>query len=486
MHALLSLERRMGEVLYQKQSWFKWVRQKQDDEESYRESEKKKTRLEAALFKRHRAQAKLRMKEFQMKESLQRQDEYLEAALKERISLEEESGWDPIDEVVEDDHRKYIDMIKVFLLLEETVEDVTDDGNKTPPIDGSKIPRKKVGKAATKKEPLKHVGMETKSQMRQRLKEGVELTHGTGLLLKGTIDNPIEVADRTAPLPDEEIDRLLEEITEIKHLLFCRLLLSHASLLPAAIRANNVDELLADKEISDVDLRDLCLKMENPGLQEVRDACADLVRGEEEIDNIYDMTHGESNIPTQKIKPRLQLLAWRRPSAQFWRSKQDQKLQKRRQQQQDIMNKGTGGSEGTFIDFNSMDGENEHRGKRMRVKVCGRTIYNYPSEKAMNRGGWLHFSIIAHESSLFDAVGLCRHWDEFFELNVLTVNGFFPIGSWIEWAGDQFKQQLLKLVGLQASSILFKSLIFFLGMYSLPRFQRCRQNHRTSSDRIPR
>lgn len=72
----------------------------------------------------------------------------------------------------------------------------------------------------------------------------------------------------------------MKDIVEIKHLLFCRLLLSHASLLPIAIRANSAEEFLEGKEISNTDLRDLCLKMENPGLQEVRDECADLVRGE--------------------------------------------------------------------------------------------------------------------------------------------------------------------------------------------------------------
>jgi hypothetical protein len=53
-------------------------------------------------------------------------------------------------------------------------------------------------------------------------------------------------------------------------------LLGHAALLPAALRANGVEEFLADDEVTASDLRDLCLKMENPGLQEIRDSCADL------------------------------------------------------------------------------------------------------------------------------------------------------------------------------------------------------------------
>jgi hypothetical protein len=78
---------------------------------------------------------------------------------------------------------------------------------------------------------------------------------------------------------------LLGEISVIKHLLFCRLLLGHATLLPAALRANNVQDFLAEEEVTSSSLRDICLKMENPGLQEIRDACADLFRPEEESDD---------------------------------------------------------------------------------------------------------------------------------------------------------------------------------------------------------
>lgn len=59
-------------------------------------------------------------------------------------------------------------------------------------------------------------------------------------------------------------------------------------MLPAALKAANVEEFLSDKEVGDTDLRDLCLKMDNPGLQEIRDACADLGRGEEEDDDEGD------------------------------------------------------------------------------------------------------------------------------------------------------------------------------------------------------
>lgn len=422
------------------------MRQRQDEEEAQRDSEQKRIKQEAALFERHRRQHKLHMQELRMKENMKRQEESLEEAYKERMSFEEdEATWDPIDDVVEDEHGKLVDLINLFLMLNEEVLKDTGVGLAETPgsASGSKKLRKN-NKKTPRSEPCGKIGLETRTQMRKRLKEGVQYSHGAGILLKGTVENPIEVADRTAPLPDKEIDEIIGEITEIKHLLFCRLLLSHASLLPVAIRASSVEEFLVDQDINDADLRDLCLKMENPGLQEVRDACADLVRGEEEEDDIKPKTVEEDYAVKTKTAP-----AWRHSKAlpQVWISKRDQLQQMRRQRQQNIIYQSTGGSEGAFFDFGMIDDETEKRGKKVQVRICGRTIYNYPSEKAMNRGGWLHFSVIAKDSSLFDAVKLCRHWDELFELSTLAAFQFFPATNWMEWIGDRLKQQHLQLVG---------------------------------------
>ena len=83
---------------------------------------------------------------------------------------------------------------------------------------------------------------------------------------------------------------------------------------------------------------------------------------------------------------------------------------------------------------------------KIRVEICGKLINNYPSEKAMTRGGWLHFCIIAKDSNLYDAIHLCRNWDEFFELNILAVFGYFPAANWTSWVGDRPRLQLLQLV----------------------------------------
>lgn len=391
------------------------------------------------------------------------------------MSLEEECSWDPIDDIVKDDRSKYIDIIQIFLLLkDETVEDENVELTKPSLAKEKKTSKKKGAKVDEKKEPLEPNGLLTRLKIRKRLKEGDEYRHGPGPMLKGTIENPLDAGNRTVPLSDDEIDGVLDEITEIKHLFFCRLLLSHASLLPAAIRANNVEAFLADREINDADLRDICLKLENPDLQAMRDACADLLRGEEDdVEEPSETDEGESNILSEITKPPSKFPPWRRSNGlpQMWKPKRDHQLRKRRQRQQSIMDQSTGGSEGNFIDFSLMDDETEQRGKKMRVRVCGRSVYNYPSEKAMNRGGWLHFLIIAHESSLYDAVGLCRHWDEFefYELNVLTVFRFFPNGSWLEWGGDQLKQRLLQLVCFTMICNFSAGSISFVGVHSIPR-----------------
>lgn len=281
--------------------------------------------------------------------------------------------------------------------------------------------------------------------MRTRLKEGVSFAHGGGYVLRGTIENPIELHDKTPSLPEDEIDRLLEEVTEIKHLLFCRRLLSHASLLPAAIRASSVEDFLNDGDVDSASLRDLSLELESPGLQEVRDACADLFRVDEDFED--NEVEEEATIELSKKKP--SRWDWRHHNAgpKIWQSKREKQLQKRRRKQRDVMKESSAdATEVGYIDF----GDNEEEGtksQKMRVKVCGRYIYNYPSEKAMNRGGWLHFCIIAKDSDLYDAIKLCRSWNEFFELNILAIFQFFPASNWLLWVGDRLRSQLLQLVG---------------------------------------
>jgi hypothetical protein len=261
---------------------------------------------------------------------------------------------------------------------------------------------------------------------------------------------------RTITFPEPEIERLLGEVSEIKYLLFCRLLLGQVALLPAALRANSVEEFLADPEVTGPALRDLCLKMENPGLQEIRDACADLFRSEDEPDDDDEIPDPKNDTDEKKHLYDKEIFKPKKPKGALpekWVPKRErakapmEEMAERMGMMPDldsIMDSGPGRG---LVNF----GENQDAQKskqKIRVKICGRSIWNYPSDKAMNRGGWLHFCIIAKDSSLNDAVALCRHWDEFFELNVLALWHYFPGANWAEWVGNRYRQQMLQLVGI--------------------------------------
>ncbi|KAF2136281.1 uncharacterized protein K452DRAFT_322524 [Aplosporella prunicola CBS 121167] len=462
LRALERLERRTAEVLYEKQKWFKWVRALEDDEEKERDAEKKKVKQEAALFKRHWKEVQVRLRELRAKEDEKRQAEFLDKAWQERKALDEESAdeeWDPIDDVLEDERGSYIDLIKKFLWqetvmdameksgqVEEPVKDVSSEAAPAEPAKSSesaaltKNARKKANQKAKKAAVVEAEGpkpkpgevhIETAGEMRQRLREGVKVKHAYGWHVQGSVENPPELADKTAPIPDDEINRLLEEISEIKQLLFCRILLSHAALLPAALRASSIEDFIKDEEVTNTDLRDLALKMEQPDLQALRDACADLGRNDPEEDDDAD----------KQVAPQAQTSVWRpmfnRLLPESWQSQREKEMPATRQRSMpDAAGQDT-------VDFGQIDDAGQYRIKRIRVKVCGKWIYNYPSDKAMARGGWLHFSIIAKECSLFDAVELCKSWDEFFELNILSCYQYFPASHWSLWGFIPYQQMSL-------------------------------------------
>ena len=440
---------------------------------------------EATLFKRYMKDVPTRMRALRAKEDLKRQDSYLEEAHKEKLSQEEqEARWDPIEDVVEDERGNYIDLIKHVLLMTDSVHEdhesarqelsinATMEPGIPPATTGSRPSKKTKQKAAaaaaadtrTRTDLFVKASHNTRSQVRKRLKEGVKLNYSKGLHVTGTIDNPLELKDKTAPYPDEEIDRLLEDMAEIKHLLFCRLLLSHATVLPAAIRANSVEEFLNNSEVTDIDLRDLALKMDNAGLQDIRDACADLGRGEEKEeskvsdDDFEGDAEDEETVRKIALRKRAgiigtDLIPAKEDHASTWAPDRERKIQEARRHRQSLVDHTSGGDNQdedckgkTLIDFGDIDDEGKFKSKKMRVKICGRYIHNYPSERAISRGGWLQFCLIAKDSRLPDAIKLCRHWDEFFDLNILANFQYFPAANWLVWKGDRFHQQLLQFV----------------------------------------
>lgn len=300
--------------------------------------------------------------------------------------------------------------------------------------------------------------IETREEMTERLMNGTAYAPiiQRGGYMIGSIDNPVE-RTKTVTFDEDESKRLLSEIEEIKILLFCRLLLSHAALLPAALRANSIEEFLADEQVPAAHLPDLCIRMEAPGLQDVRDACADLFRSDDERVDVEETSaadpgveHDSSDDEWEQMRKK-RLFVPKKPKGALpekWISKREEEKARfkevlgEKNPLQDVMGQGLNG--GTVVDFGEIK-DNKVQRKKIQVRICGHHIYNYPSDKAMSRGGWLHFCIIAKDSTLFQAVELCRSWDEFYELNVLAIWRYFPGANWNNWVGPQYRKQMLQL-----------------------------------------
>ncbi|KAI1368681.1 hypothetical protein F5Y08DRAFT_325949 [Xylaria arbuscula] len=498
LRALERVVKRTAEVLYAKEKWFEWVEEVQHHEESTREKEAKKVKLEAAMFKRHWKKMQTRLRAQREKEAKQRQEAFLETAYQERINAAAESEedaelWDPIEDFIEDERSRYVDLIKHFLWLEVLrEEDEPEEKQTVPPTDlslatedqqlsvSNTAPTKKPKKKPKIKDPKgshagtrppqscrtdnkstqsEHVGqteilammkdtgrkainndpepdksnIETEEEMRKRLKEGVEKNYSDvhGPILVGSLETPHGTYNKTPPLEDDEIDTLMQDIKEIKVLLFCRLLLSHASLLQAALRATSVDEFLNDAEITGADLRDMfvcgrCLKVEQPSLQDIRDACADLLRGDEpetvaELnDEIEDLSLEDIIMHNRK---------YGRVQGAFWYYENMLAHPCKRLGEPPV----------TLKDFLKPAME---KNERMKVQICGKGIWNYSSESSMSREGWLQFSVLAKGCDLRHAVQLCRNWAEFSELNALASWQYFPASNWVSWGTDRLTKQL--------------------------------------------
>ena len=185
--------------------------------------------------------------------------------------------------------------------------------------------------------------------------------------------------------------------------------------------------------------------MEEPSLQLVRDACADLARSEQETEDLAEEVH---EAPTGEAKyksfthylPKEDIGMFARHRRgdipDNWQSKKEKQRKKR------FAKAFLDEDEATYTDLGLMN-DSVFTKRKVRVKICGHWIWNYASNVDMTRAGWLIFSIMT-KCSLFKATELCRSWDGFFELSVLAIFNYFP-SSFKTWAGDRFKQQLLMI-----------------------------------------
>lgn len=120
LRALERIEQRTATVLYEREQWFKWVKATQAEEEATREKEQKKVKLEAAMFQRHWKDMQSRLKSLRDREEKLRQNAYLDEIWRERMESVnggegEDEDWDPIDDMLEEEREKYLDLIRQFL-----------------------------------------------------------------------------------------------------------------------------------------------------------------------------------------------------------------------------------------------------------------------------------------------------------------------------------------------------------------------------------
>lgn len=470
--ALERLGKQAAAVMYEQKQWFDWVKQCQEKEEKEGENESKKIKLESLLFRRHQKEIDRHQREIRSKENKKLQEQYLEEVYNQRLSEMsdiEQDEWDPIQDVYGYERDNYVDLIKFFLMLEEHENvDVDAAAAKTVQSDGTSSinpPGKVLSKSAKKRarkanaevkkmsDPMSQtidgrganiIEMETKAEMRDRLRRPVEFERPRGWYVDGS--GPSGLHASTPVLPDDEIEQLLGEVAEIKNFLFCRILLSQTTLLAAALEADSIEDFLSKDDVTREHLRDLCLKLERPGLQDVRDACADFIRERDGVEEDDETDNPAEDIVDHAQAGRSSKIGQSFPKhsnapLEKYQTKREKAAKKSKRAPPEVYS-----SEGDgIVDFGKVTNEDEYSQKRIRVKVCGRYMYNYRSEKALNRSGWFHFSVIARDSDLFDAVELCRNWNEFFELNILCLYHYFPAPKWTRFIGDLPRQQLLQL-----------------------------------------
>lgn len=493
------LHRRTTNVRHKQKKWYRFVKERQEEEDANQEKEVVQIRREALLFKRYAKELEVRRQRNQRREDKKRQDAFLDAAYEERKRQDGEvwedscEEWDPIEEIMKGEREDLVDLMHRLLWLEkaqlpgepvaqgqdldQTAQNAAMPGSKEelppptsadkenvdPKADGentvalSKNARKRAkakakAKAAAdspKEETNKQDGSpkieinETREDMRARLLRGITADEHKGRVVSSINDSEGELFDWPG-IPESEVDGFLDGVAEIKELLLCRLILSQSNLLPIALRTHSLTEFFADAELNLADLRNLCLRYEQPKLQEIRDACADFARGDgEESDDDDDDEDDEQTAHELAVQEKYKNDSWRRRHVgAVHRTKHEEDVDKKFRERHQLP---SGVEKGT-VDFGLIDEEGKFENRKVRVRLCGKSIWNYPSEKALARGGWYHFSIIAKNNRFNDAVSLCRNWAEFWELSNLVIFNYFSSTTWYgQWAAQPVREQQLQM-----------------------------------------
>lgn len=393
-------------------------------------------KAEAALFKKHQINVnKLREEE----EARQRDD------------LEKVEVWDPIESIIENSRAGYIALIRVMILADGTTQDemmlaikrgMELQTNSRTNIDTFELENSRrsrnrkalrIGPDRQKyqeaeEENMKVTGkknrkatVESDDEAEEERRFTPKATVGSGDEASDDTDGAIATAltdlrivDGSSPTGSKKTldeKELLRQIKVISEFVLLRLIIANPSLLTTAMASPSIDAFLNNTvSVRNTDLRDLGLDLSRPSLKLMKSACLDywvdeVMKGQDggsqalvkaEMEKEGQPTTG--TLP-EKLKPE-RLALWR---------------------------------------------EN-------RINVCGKWVYNPPPEFTLPRDGWSQFSILMTNCSLWDAISLCNSWNEFFDLNIFILNGYFS-----HWASPHESESLkhlrrLGLVSYAASS----------------------------------
>ncbi|KAK8072268.1 MFS allantoate transporter [Apiospora saccharicola] len=469
LRALERVEKRTAEVLYDKERWFDWVREVQEDDEMNREKEQKRVKAEAAMFRRHYQKVQTRLQAERQREEKRRQDAYLEAVYQERqasSSPDEEEDiedWDPIEDG--EDHQQYIDLIRHFLWL-ELLGDKIESSTSADPTNGAPAP---ASSSSAQPAPLVE-GPAKKSKAKKKSKSKATKPDGNSQAKQLT------GVDKTS---DDKAENLGGQDMVL------------------AMTANENNDKTYEPQKANVETEsEMRTRLEFGVKRDFKGLEGPLVVGTlqnpfESIERIAPMTADEIADVIRDIREIKQLLFRRillshtalgdEPEEEDHEEEEEEEetleeiLMRQRRHghlsdpyaMYDQFSKVLPSLEGS----QPKDGSEpppEEKDRKMKIQ-------------SMSRSGWLHFSIMAKDCQFKHALELCRNWDEFSELNFLCQWSYFPASNWVNAGSDKLISQLNELVSPQIpSSIRLRMLTmrqnFFPYFKDLTAMQRTHHN----------
>ncbi|KAI5781498.1 hypothetical protein EDC01DRAFT_240704 [Geopyxis carbonaria] len=440
--ALQRLDKRMTHLRYQKESWYQWILSAQKEEESKSEVEKKRIKAAAELYRKH-------------------QDAVSRLAAEQVYEDPDLPDWDPIEERIQEHRRGYISLIRAQIqAMDLTDEEKKDAANRAKEI-GAEVAANGIGTIYGSREEILETRLLRKgfrrmerigpyADIRRARREEDEAAKNNGLPglkqieageTSDLVDGQAVSKSRFIKVQDEDLNNLSQEIWDymeslaprlfdglgdetlgeealaaakdnlrqqvrsIREFMFLRLVIAKPSMFSAALESKSIEDFLRKDSVKNTDLRDLALALSRSSMAQIRNACSDYWLNEIMKNQPIEQVPKEpssSKRPKKNSKAVAKLGRMKLASAFTKRHPRTTPKQKPK-------------------DKKLVKENHSHD----RVKVCGRWLHNYPAHARLPRRGWFQFGIVAPNLSWPTALSLCKSWDEAYELNTLSLMGYF-------------------------------------------------------------